>query len=203
MNLRPNRGGFLRPFGCGWFIREFLLGHEPEESPKIDPDEGACQEDIFFYYKGALHRAYAEDAVAYENEERIKKGKPIYAEEEYLERVKWYMSKIPSKLHKCRYHSFVTYFGMFKRLEWVEEVKEEASGPQDWDPNFQPRRYYRLTDKGKAATTTEVSDPIMTLYPKYSREMRSAKRYKYRPKAKTKTQPVREKLSLPFPSEAL
>ena len=23
--LKPVRGGFLRPFGCGWFIREFLL----------------------------------------------------------------------------------------------------------------------------------------------------------------------------------
>jgi len=22
MQLRPSRGGFLRPFGCGWFIRE-------------------------------------------------------------------------------------------------------------------------------------------------------------------------------------
>ncbi len=27
IQLRPSRGGYLRPFGCGWFIREFLLGH--------------------------------------------------------------------------------------------------------------------------------------------------------------------------------
>ncbi len=35
--LRPARGGFLLPFGCGWLIREFLLGHGPEGSPTIDP----------------------------------------------------------------------------------------------------------------------------------------------------------------------
>ena len=34
--LRPARGGFLRPFGCGWFIREFLLGYAPNGSPRID-----------------------------------------------------------------------------------------------------------------------------------------------------------------------
>ncbi len=27
--LKPARGGFLRPFGCGEFIRGFLLGHGP------------------------------------------------------------------------------------------------------------------------------------------------------------------------------
>ena len=38
--LRPRRGGLLRPFGCRWFIREFLLGHGPngsleENQPKV------------------------------------------------------------------------------------------------------------------------------------------------------------------------
>jgi hypothetical protein len=40
--LMPARGGFIKPFGCGWFIREYLLGHGPEGSPKIDPKKGAC-----------------------------------------------------------------------------------------------------------------------------------------------------------------
>ena len=39
---RPNRGGFLRPFGCGWFIREFLMGRAPQGSPTIDQEIGAC-----------------------------------------------------------------------------------------------------------------------------------------------------------------
>lgn len=47
--LRPARGGFLRPFGCGWFIRKFLLGYGPNGSPKIDPETGAPQADIFYY----------------------------------------------------------------------------------------------------------------------------------------------------------
>ena len=54
--LRPARGGFLRPFGCGWFIREFLLGNRPNGSPNIDPDLGAPQADIFHHYKIAIIR---------------------------------------------------------------------------------------------------------------------------------------------------
>ena len=118
--LRPNRGGYLRPFGCGRFIREFLLGHGPEDSPKIDPQTGACQEDIFYHYKRALHKASAEDVIAWENEERIKQGKPIYSEQEHTERLEYYMGRIPYKLVKCRYHSFQRYFHWLKTLGWVE-----------------------------------------------------------------------------------
>ena len=59
--LKPARGGFLRPFGCGEFVREFLLGHGPNGSPVIDPDIGAPQADIFYHYKKALMRATALD----------------------------------------------------------------------------------------------------------------------------------------------
>ena len=60
MRLAPSRGGFLRPFGCGWFIREFLLGNGPEGSRKIDPAFGAAQSDINYEYKEALARATAQ-----------------------------------------------------------------------------------------------------------------------------------------------
>jgi len=80
--LRPARGGFLRPFGCGWFIREFLLGKTPNGSPRIDPDIGAPQTDIHHYYKQSLFRAYAEDMVAVEEEERIRRGlRPLTVDE--------------------------------------------------------------------------------------------------------------------------
>ena len=59
--LKPARGGFLRPFGCGWFIREFLLGHGPNGSPVIDPAVGAPQAEIFYHYKMALIKATALD----------------------------------------------------------------------------------------------------------------------------------------------
>jgi hypothetical protein len=188
--LAPVRGGFLRPFGCGWFIREFLLGHGPEGPPKIDPDVGACQEDIFYHYKIALHKAYAEDAIAYENEERIKKGLLIYTEIEYMERLEWYLRRIPYKLVKCRYHSFVTYFGMLKKLEWVEFTgKEEKSTPQDYYEGFQPRIYYRLTKKGIGAPDYQWSNPHLILYPEYSLEYFREKRkeHHYSKKAPTKS----------------
>jgi len=118
--LRPSRGGFLRPFGCGLFIRNFLLGDGPEDSPKIDPHIGACQSDIFYQYKRALHKASAEDVIDWENEERIKQGKPIYSEQEHTDRLEYYMSRIPYKLVKCRYHSFQRYFHWLKQLGWVE-----------------------------------------------------------------------------------
>jgi hypothetical protein len=52
--LRPVKGGFLRPFGAGWFIREYLAGNGPEGSTKIDPARGAPQVDISYEYKETL-----------------------------------------------------------------------------------------------------------------------------------------------------
>ena len=163
--LMPGRGGFLRPFGCGWFIREFLLGHGPEGSAVIDPDNGAPQADIFYHYKTALHRAYARDTVDWENEERIRKGKPIYTPEEYTERAAWFLSRIPYKLFKCRFHSFVVYFSNLQRLGWVEATgKEEFSEFQDHYAPGQPRKYFRLTKVGKEAGDAAWANPLRALY---------------------------------------
>jgi hypothetical protein len=183
--IRPGRGGFLRPFGCGWFIREFLLGHGPEGSPKVDPKVGSWQEDIFYYYKLAIHKAYAEDAVAWENEARIKAGKPIYSPEEYAEQVDWHLRRIPYKLVKCRYQSFHRYFHWLKQLEWVEPTgREEKSAVQEVMPDFPqapPKIYYRLTKKGREAPDWEWSNPQLTLYPErgldYFREKRKERKY--------------------------
>ncbi len=176
--VRPERGGFIRPFGTAWFIIEFLKGNAPEGSRKIDPTIGAPMTDIHAEYKAALHRAHARDAVERAEERRIKRGQPAFTEEEYQDSLQYYLERIPYKELKMRYHSFVVYFGLLKRLKWVEEVKEEPSGPQEYHPNFQPRRYFRLTDSGWKATLVEISDPIMTLY-QYSREQRSAKTKRY------------------------
>jgi hypothetical protein len=198
MPLRPGRGGFLRPFGCGWFIREFLMGHGPEGSLKIDPEIGACQEDIFYNYKKAMHRAYAEDAIAWENEERIRHGKTIYTEQEWIERFEYFMSRIPYKLFKCRYHSFQRYFHWLKQLGWVEFTgKEETASMQDYCPEAPPRRYYRLTEKGINAPDYEWSNPQLTLYPErplgYFREKRRQR--KYSRKAPTRSRRARQSSS--------
>jgi len=177
--LRPARGGFLRPFGCAWFIREFLVGNGPMGSPRIDPDAGAPQTDIHRCYKEALHSAYAEDMVAWEEEERIRKMLPPLTIEEAEEKTRYYLERIPYKLTKMRYSSFTRYFSHLKRLGYVEETgREEPSLVQESYPPAPPRRYYRLTAAGRKATMEELSDPIMTLY-KYPREKRSAKRGYY------------------------
>ena len=161
--IRPTRGGFLRPFGCGWFIREFLLGHGPEGAPVIDPNRGAPQADINYEYKSALIRAFARDAAERRIEEiGVPLVSPERAEEIYQEELK----KIPHKYTRMRYHSFLAYFGRLKRLGWVEETGEvESSSLQENYPPGPARRYYRLTKKGREASLVEWSNPLFTLYP--------------------------------------
>jgi hypothetical protein len=178
--LKPNRGGFFRPFGTGQFIKAFLAGRGPDfDAPRINPKVGAPQSDIHAAYKGALHRAIAEDAAAWDAGEAIRKGKPM-TPVQVEERRRFYLERIPYKLTKMRYQSFHTYFGHIKRLGWVEETKTELSEfQQDYaDPPASPRIFYRLTAKGRHATDDEWSDPIMTLY-KYSRAVRSSKKQRY------------------------
>ena len=182
MALYPSRGGFLRPFGCAWFIVEFLKGNGPEGSRVIDAATGAPMVDIHYQYKKALHRAYAEDAVALDEEERKRKGKPPLTIEEAQERFERYLDAIPYKLTKMRYSSFTRYFGHLKRLGWVDETGHiEASGLQDYYPPAPSRVYYRLTDAGWQATPAELSNPVRLLYPNfdsvYFKEKRSGKRY--------------------------
>jgi hypothetical protein len=177
--VRPASGGFLRPFGTAWFIIESLKGKGPEGSKKIDPNEGAPMADIHYEYKSALHRAYAKDSVERVEEQRIQKGGIAFTEDEYRERLEYYLSRIPYKLLKMRYSSFTRYFGHLKRLGWVEETgKTEPSAFQDDYPPAPSRVFYRLTEAGKKASADEISDPVMTLY-QYSRAQRSAKRNQY------------------------
>lgn len=180
--LRPGRGGFLRPFGCGWFIREYLMGHGPEGSPKIDPDTGAPIVDIRYHYKEALYRAFAADAAAYEIERLIKAGKPP-SEDKKEEIERYFYERIPYKITKCRHHSFHVYFGVLKRLGWVEFTgREEPSAIQENcpEPPAAPRRYYRLTKEGKRAADVFWSNPLRTLYQYPLEDLREKrKKHKY------------------------
>lgn len=185
----------MRPFGTTIFIHDFLNGEgQKYGAPVIDPKVGAPQQDIHAAYKSALHRAMAEDAAAWDAEEAIRAGKPLTPEEVEARR-DYYLARIPYKLTRMRYHSFLTYFGMLKRLAWVEPTgRVESSTAQEMmalEPSEkpratgQPRVYYRLTDKGKAASLVELSNPLRLLYPQftaeYFREARKAKRYYQRP----------------------
>ena len=179
VEIRPQVGGFFRPFGTTWFIIEFLKGNGPQDSKEIDPDIGSPMTDIHSEYKEALHRAHARDVVEREEEKRIKHGKPAYSEEEYEGRYRYFLERIPYKLYKMRYSSFTRYFGHLKRLGWViESGITERSTFQDDYPPAPSRVFYRLTEAGWKAIPEEIADPVQTLY-HYSREQRSAKRSHY------------------------
>ena len=165
MNIRPTRGGFLRPFGCGWFIREFLLGNGPEGSRVIDPQIGAPQADINFEYKEALARATARERAERTISKLVVSGKDV-TEEQAQTIYDRELKRISRKFTHMRYHSFLMYFGVLKRLGWVEPTAEtEPSTIQDNYPAAPQRVYYRLTKKGKGAGLELWSNPLFTLYP--------------------------------------
>ncbi|MFC2000538.1 hypothetical protein ACFLXE_07300 [Chloroflexota bacterium] len=191
MDLRPGRGGFLRPFGCGWFIREFLSGKGPEGAPVIDPGVGAPQADIHRAYKEALHRKYAEDW-AYDDalaeikarEKKLKRRLSGDEEAEIFARTEErYLARIPYKLTCCRFHSFVVYFSNLQRLGWVEFTGgEEPSMFQQHYPAGPPRKYFRLTEAGREAPDEAWSNPLFWLYRdrwsrEYLRELRGKHKY--------------------------
>ncbi|MFC1930681.1 hypothetical protein ACFLXJ_00505 [Chloroflexota bacterium] len=165
LDIRPARGGFLRPFGCGWFIREFLLGNGPEGSRVIDPQQGAPQSDINFEYKEALARATARERAERIISRMVLGGKDV-TEEQSVAISEREMKRISRKFTHMRYHSFLMYFGVLKRLGWVELAGQtEPSAIQE---NYSPapeRTYYRLTKKGVDAGNEPWSNPLFTLYP--------------------------------------
>jgi hypothetical protein len=163
--LRPVKGGFLRPFGCGWFIREYLLGRGPEGSTKIDSTIGATQVDICFEYKETLAKVTArERAELIISDKVVKKVDVSEAEAEDIYQRE--LKKVSRKFSHMRYHSFLMYFGVLKKLNWVERTGiSEDSGIQDNYSNAPSRIYYRLTQEGKAAGDELWSNPLFTLYP--------------------------------------
>ena len=163
--LKPSRGGFLRPFGCGWFIREFLLGNGPHGSPVIEPEVGAPQADICYHYKQALRRATAEDRAVRQEEKSARRAKRPINPENIEALTKKYLERLSYKSRGCRYHSFVNYFSTIQKLGWVEPSGiVEPSAFQEHYSEGKPRIYFRLTSKGKSASDEQWADPRKTLY---------------------------------------
>ena len=165
LGLKPSRGGFLRPFGCGWFIREYLMGNGPYGSPRIDPAVGAPQAEIFLQYKTALMRETAQDRAARVEEKRARREDRAVSPDNIEILTEKILSLMPYKTTACRFHSFVVYFSDLQRLGWVEETgKEKPSAFQDHYPPGPPRRYYRLTKAGHQAPDSAWANPHRTLY---------------------------------------
>ena len=182
--LRPTRSGFLRLFGCAQFIVSFLKGGGPFGATSIEPERRAPQSDVFREYKETLRRSQAEDMGRREVERRIRRGQPPLTREEADDLVAYLIGRLPLRSTRMRYHSFLSYFGLLKRLGWVEPTGErELSEAQDMmglesgeEPREtgQPRIYYRITPAGHAAPDSVIADPIAVLY-EYPREVRSPK----------------------------
>ena len=166
-SLRPVKGGFLRPFGAGWFIREYLAGNGPEGSTKIDPARGAPQVDISYEYKETLSRVTARERAEKIISDKVIKNADVSeegAEEIYQRELK----KVSRKFAHMRYHSFLMYFSVLKKLRWVETTGEiEDSSVQDNYPGAPSRIYYMLTKKGIGAPDALWSNPFFTLYPEH------------------------------------
>jgi len=163
--LKPKRGGFLRPFGCGEFIRDFLLGKGSHDSTRIDPEIGAPQADIFREYKLALMKATALDRATRAEEKRARREKRSINPDNIDLLSERYLSRMPYKTQGCRFHSFVVYFSNLQRLSWVEASgKEELSAFQDHYPPGQPRKYFRLTKAGREASDADWANPLRALY---------------------------------------
>ena len=134
--LRPARGGFLRPFGCGEFIWRFLLRHGPNGSPAINPEVGAPQADIFFHYKNALMRATAMDQATRVEEKRARREKRSIDPINIEKLAEKYLAQMPYKAQGCRFHSFVVYFSNLQRLGWLEPTGQEE--PSSFQDNYPP-----------------------------------------------------------------
>lgn len=165
MEIRPNRGGFLRPLGCGLFIRDFLLGKGPEDSSKIDPIRGATQADINFEYKEGLARATAREHAEKLISRMVVSGADVT--EEQAERIyQRELKRVSRKFTHMRYHSFLMYFSVLKRLGWVEATGEtEPSTIQSNYSEAPERVYYRITTKGIEAGDELWANPLFALYP--------------------------------------
>jgi hypothetical protein len=155
----------VRPFGCGWFIREYLLGNGLEGSTKIQPKKGAPHADINFEYKEALARATARERTERIISRMVLSGTDIT--EEQADRIyQKELKRISRKFTRMRYHSFLMYIGVLKRLEWVEIT--EGIQPSAIQENYSPtpsRTYYRLTKQGIEAGEELWSNPLFALYP--------------------------------------
>ena len=141
------------------------MGNGPNGSPMIDPEMGAPQADIFYHYKQSLFKATALDKATRQEEKQARREKRAINPERIERLTERYLARLPYKATGARYHSFVVYFSNLERLGWVEfSGIEETSTFQGNYPAGPPRRYYRLTAAGRAASQAEWSDPRAALY---------------------------------------
>lgn len=93
--------------------------------PKICPEVGAPQADIFREYKLALMRATALDRATRTEEKTARREKRPISPDNIENLAERYLARMPYKAQGCRFHSFVAYFSDIQRLGWVEPAGKE------------------------------------------------------------------------------
>ena len=105
------------------------MGNGPEGSTLIDPERGAPQADINYEYKEALARATARERAEKIISRMVVSG--VDVTEEQAERIhERELKKVSRKFTRMRYHSFLVYFGVIRRLGWVELTSESESSSE-------------------------------------------------------------------------
>jgi len=116
---------------------------------------------IFYYYKTALLKAIALDRATRKEERQARREKRPINPDNIDKLAERYLARMCYKAQGCRYHSFVVYFSNIVRLSWVEPTgREETSAFQEKYPETESRRYFRLTDRGRAASDVDWSNPL-------------------------------------------
>lgn len=158
--------GFCAPSVTSSSSLLFSKANVPSGIQQSTPTGELPQADIFRDYKEALRRSQADDMVTME-EERIRRDQPPLTREEADDLVAYFIGRLPLRSTRIRYHSFLSYFGLLKRLGWVESTGErEISEAQDLmgletgeEPREtgQPRIYYEITPAGYTAPDSVIA----------------------------------------------
>lgn len=131
------------------------------DRPKRRRPAGRC----FFHYKQSLIRAIALDRAARQEEKQARRKHRRIDPEEIERLAERHLRHVPYKSTGARFHSFVVYVSNLRRLGWIEFTgKQEKSVFQDHHPPGPPRRYYRLTEAGKAAPEEAWRNHFRALY---------------------------------------
>ncbi len=118
-----------------------------------------------YEYKEAVARAKAHELAEKIISRMVLSGADVT--EEQADRIyERELKRVSRKFTHMRYHSFLMYFRVLKRLGWVEVTDTtEPSTIQDNYPAAPERTYYRLNKKGIEAGDELWSNPLFTLYP--------------------------------------
>ena len=165
MKLRPDRGNNHRLLR-GLFIRDFLWGRGPFGATIIDPRRGSTQSDINFEFKEASARENARQRAEKIVSRMVLAGVDV-TEEQAARIYRRELERVSIKFTRMRYHPSLVYFGLLKRLNWVEKTGEVQPSAVQKTIQALPAVYYRLTKKGMEAVDELWSNPLFALYPKF------------------------------------